>query len=405
MKKLITLICCGIAILTGCNTLYNSKAINIEVVVPSQAKFPPGYSKIAIKYNNCNVAYNPESSKFAEDTLILTDKKNTDSIASEVYFEVFRNYLKTNSIFDTLIELKHSDFSKIALSDSLINIRYKNIETKDTSMQWNVNQEVVRFSKLVKQYNTIDSLKPVTLLIDPEYGLYTKRQIAQIADKTGADLLFSFDFYESVDGICTSKYIIDKNIPVHDLRLYDPSLSAEIVYVLACWNIYDLRKKEFAFSFQKIDTIQWYEKANNIKQARSKLPPRYDAIMNAADIVASRLAEYVSPHWINVTRIYYLSGHHELKQTEKLVKENRWKEAAEIWKKNIYNKNKSIAAKSMFNLGLACEMEGEFDAAMDWVIKSFFKLENKNEIHKNNCSEYIKIIAQRKKDLKQLNGD
>ena len=61
----------------------------------------------------------------------------------------------------------------------------------------------------------------------------------------------------------------------------------------------------------------------------------------------------LTPRWEFVQRMYYRSGHVEMKKTEKMISEGKWLEAAAIWKANIDNKNKNIAAKSMFNLAPA----------------------------------------------------
>ena len=92
----------------------------------------------------------------------------------------------------------------------------------------------------------------------------------------------------------------------------------------------------------------------------------------------------------------------ELKKAEQLVKENRWLDAAEIWKKNVTNSNKNVAAKSMFNLALACEIEGELDAALDWVVKSYYVFKDDNEVHEFNCKEYIRILGMRKIDIQKI---
>lgn len=100
--------------------------------------------------------------------------------------------------------------------------------------------------------------------------------------------------------------------------------------------------------------------------------------------------------------MYYKSGQVELQQAEKLALENRWFEAAAIWKKNIANKNISIAAKSMFNLGLACEIEGNIDAAIDWVVKSYHVFGNKNEEHRYHCMNYLQILGKRQLDIRTI---
>ena len=384
-SKLCILFIC-LAFLQSCNTMYNIKTIKIDVKVPGKAKIPSDYKKLAIRYNNSNVAPNPFFNYYFEDSEKLVEKTNTDSIASEIYFQLFTDYLKEQQVFDTVIELKPVDFSDIALSDSLIFGQFVRNDGIQDIPDTTVNNEVYHFSEFLKQYSAADSNKNTVLLINPEYGLYSKRQIQQIANSTGADLFLSLDFFSSVDGI----------------YLYNSRIAHEKVYTLACWNVYDLKKVEFARSLQQIDTIQWIEPAYGLKEAKRILPPRNDAVYNAADIAGSRFAEFLVPHWIEVERMYYRSGQTELKKTNELIEQNRWIEAANIWKKNTTNKNKYIAAKSMFNMALACEMNGEMDAAMDWAIKSFYVFGNKNQEHAFNCQEYIKILAQRKLDIQKI---
>ena len=375
-----------LALLQSCTTMYNTKIIKIEVKLPGRAKIPNDYKKIAIRYNNSNVASNPVFNYYFEDDIKLPEITNIDSIASEIYFQLFTEQLKKQQFFDTIIELKPVDFSEIALSDSLIYRQMVGNDSTQVEVYSGVNSEVYNFARFVKKYTTTDSNKNVILLIDPEYGLYTKRQIQNIAGSTGADLFLSLDFFSSVDGI----------------YLYESRMAHEKVYTLACWNVYDLKKVNFERSLQKLDTIQWVEPVYSLKEAKRMLPPRKDAVLNAADIAGSRFAEFLAPHWVEVDRMYYRSGHTELKETDELIAQNQWLEAAKIWKKNTTNTNKSIAAKSMFNMALACEMVGEMDAAMDWAIKSFYVFGNKNPEHAFNCQEYIRILAQRKLDIQKI---
>jgi len=375
--------------------MYNTKIIKIEIKVPGRAKIPSDYKKVAIRYNNSNVASNPFFNYYFEDSGKLIEKTNTDSIASEIYFQLFTDYLKKQQVFDTMIELKPVDFSDIALSDSLIyQYMVKNDGIPDMPDTL-VNTEVYNFSEFLKKYSSSDSTKNTILLINPEYGLYSKRQIQEIANSTNADLFLSFDFFAEIDGIISPQYILS------DLS-YNPRVARELVYILVCWNVYDLKKVEFARSMQKFDTIQWIEPAYSLREAKRVLPPRTDAVYNAADIAGSRFAEFLVPHWIEVERMYYRSGHSELKKVDDLIEQNQWIEAAKIWKKNTTNTNKYIAAKSMYNMALACEMNGEFDAAIDWAIKSFYAFGTKNEEHAYNTSSYIRILGQRKIDIKKI---
>lgn len=44
---------CSLGLIQGCNTLYNSHVINMEVIVPGKIAFSPEYQKVAVRYHNC----------------------------------------------------------------------------------------------------------------------------------------------------------------------------------------------------------------------------------------------------------------------------------------------------------------------------------------------------------------
>ena len=388
-------------VLQSCNTLHNLSSINLEIIVPGTVKFPQEYKNMAVRYNNSNIAQNIHPSVYYEDNEKFRDTTNLDSFASEIYFQNFINNIKYQQFFDTVIELEPKNYRDIKLNDSLVISRLKMVDPADSGEQININIEVVNFAIMANTLSTDNSGKSKTKFIDPELGLYTKNEIRQIADTTGADLLFSFDYFTSVDGIF-SPYFQPDSTDTFSINNYSAIYSKEVVKVFAYWNLYDLEKEKLIYSNRKTDTIQWMEPAFNIKEAKRALPPRRDAVLNAADIAGSRFAEFLVPHWIEVERMYYKSGQVELQKTEELINQNRWMEAAEIWKKNTKNKNKSVAAKSMFNLALACEIAGDMDAAIDWCVKSFYVFGTKNEFHAENCKNYIQILARRKIDIQKI---
>jgi hypothetical protein len=153
-----------LVLLQSCNTLYNTKIIKIEVIVPGRAKIQKDYKKVAIRYNNSNIASNPFSSSYFENSEILTEKTNNDSIASKIYYQFFTDYLREQQVFDTIIELKPVDFSDIALSDSLIFKKFMHNDIARIGIDSGVNIEVYHFSKLVKNYSSADSNKNIFCL-------------------------------------------------------------------------------------------------------------------------------------------------------------------------------------------------------------------------------------------------
>ena len=390
--------------LQGCNTLRNTKTIGIDILVPGNIKIDAGYRSVATRYNNSNVAWNPFFASYFQDTTSVTDPSNSDSIAAEVYYHVFTGFLEKQQYFDTVIQLPPADLSRVIVNDSMVAKIMQQPDSLQKQQSDRFNPEVFKLARLIRNFKNLSAEKESSLVIDPEFGLYSRSEIEAIAAQTSADLFVSLDFFAALDGIYSPDYyrLLNDSANMELAYAIHGREAKEVVMVLAGWSFYDLKKIALNYHFQKIDTVEWIEPAYGLKEAKRVLPPRNDAVLNAADLAGTTFGEFIAPHWLTVERMYYQSGHTELKLTDKMVAGNRWIDAAKIWKKNTTNKNKQIAAKSMFNLALACEMQGEMDAAIDWAVKSFYLMGNKNEIHTFNCRDYINILARRKMDIQKI---
>lgn len=373
----------------GCNTLYNSRSINLEVVEPGKVVFPEWVNSVAVRYNNSNVAYNPIYETYVVNSRLKTDEANTDSIASEIYYNSFLEILKSSVLFENISEIKAGNYSNS-------NIQFKEHMNNESAQNKSLSRQTVKlFSELLSTIpDSIQKDKTQNIFLDPEYGLYTKDDLLKIKDSTGADLLLSLDFFAM-----NEKFEIKNPMPVTINE-----------YVITWWNFYDLRTAKLQYFYHRTDTMTWanaftlFADSDISKQFNNvEISKREIAVDKAAKSTGQWFAEFLVPHWIQVSRTYYESGNVDLKKAEKLAMENKWLEAAKIWKANTKNENKNIAAKSMFNLALACEIEGNLDAAIDWVVKSYKIFEQENQVHQFNCYEYIRVLAQRKLDLKKIN--
>jgi len=364
-----------LVLLNGCNTFNNIQTIDLEVFVPSTIILSPNYQNVAVRYNNSNFDF---EKWYAESPNAQGSKKgtlNTDSIAFVSYYNSFLETIKNQQFFDSVNVIQSGNYSGYSFSDSLFNID----SVKSESSPFRSLAYVLTHIKNDKTNHT-----PVKY-INPELGLYTKNDLEKIADSTNSDILLSLDLLSAIYGID-----------------FDPDAETgfSVVYNMAFWNFYDLKEMEIIFQYDQIDTIAWQSSGVNYIESTSYLPKKDSAIFEAAALSGSSFAENLTPHWAPVQRMYYTSGHIELKKTKKLISEGKWLEAAAIWKANIGNENKKIAAKSMFNLALACEMEAELDAAIEWAVKSYHVFGEKHKLHAWNCKEYIRILSTRKRDLK-----
>lgn len=368
---------------TGCNTLYQTKTVDIEIFVPANAIFPEKYDTIALRYNNFNADYNPNFAEYTENGKQLVDSTNTDSTAAEIYYDYFLQKLKTSSFFDSVAEVERNNYSKVFLSDSLLKIEFPGFE--DSIITGNIPEKyalAANFWSLAGHFQPEKKISTVNYL-DPELGLYSKTNLDQLADSTNAQLLLSLDYFTTMDRRLT----VDEGIKTGIFN----------VFVVAYWNFYDLETNRLMYFYDRVDTITW-----DYITGIESLPSRESGILEAAEFSAGQFAEFLIPHWINVQRMYYKSGQVDLKKTDALVTQGKWFEAAEIWKQHVNNPNKKIAAKSRFNMALACEMLGQMDAAIDWAVQSYHVFGQKNPMHEQNSLQYINILNQRKMDIKRI---
>lgn len=377
-----------VLLFSACNTLVNVKTVDIEIAVPAKVKMPEGYRAAAIRYNNCNVAPNPVFSYYLKDNKSFAETNNLDSIASKIYFQSFNETLEQQFFFDSISEIQSFDYSEFNILNTFDLSGVLEGDSLTLAKMPTSKLAIPALAMTIGSFQYPDSTSKKVKILDPEFGLYSYKELSEIADSTGANLLFSLDYFAAIDGIITEYQYQYQYL--------------EVVYILSFWNIYDLRKKELLFFYDKIDTISWEANKYADDLFGRVLPNREEAVLNAAGIAGSGFAEFLIPHWELVQRMYYKSGNVELSKTEEMIEKGNWLEAAEIWKKNVVNKNKRIAAKSMFNLALANEINGNIDAAIDWTVKSFHVFNQKNEIHYWNCMNYIKILGQRKLDIKQI---
>ena len=156
-----------------------------------------------------------------------------------------------------------------------------------------------------------------------------------------------------------------------------------------------------AYSYNHTDTL-FFDQEQVTRYSRYKEKTMGLLLNNSCNYLGRSFGPKVIPTWTQVNRMYYKSRNTEMLKAEKLALNQGWLKAAEIWNRETKNKNKKIAAKASYNLAVACEMEGNLDAAIDWLVKSYTYLQKNNEEHRKNCQRYVNILVNRKKEIDRL---
>ena len=255
-------------------------------------------------------------------------------------------------------------------------ITYSDLSNKCVDAFVNYLQEKNYF-KLVKNYR--DSLE---YLKDEWKGINIFSE--ELFKQTKSDCCIFLDYFNFTN----SNMNITANYFKTDVRLF--------------WTLV-IKNDSNVYAHRKIDELIFDEGDNpnfqNFKENTDLI------LFNAAQYLGDNLGSKFFPNWETTSRYYYKSKNTDMLKAEKLALSNHWLKAAEIWNKKTKSKNPRIVAKSCYNMALACEMEGQFDPAIDWLVKSYKSLRFDNESnvsHKIECEQYIKILALRKKQLIRL---
>jgi hypothetical protein len=370
----------------GCNTMYNFRFINIEVVEPGKFYFPEKYSSAAIIYNNTYTSFNKDDAIYIFDNQINNNIKNNEGIVYKDYFSSFVFNLRNQVYFDSVVFLEPVNYKNVIFSDSLINFKNDSLLNIKISTD-SINVASVILASLLTNRPADTLLNTEKKFIDPFFGLYSESDLKKISDSTNTDILISLDFYKMADART-------------NIRLNSDMYFGEInFFSFGLWNFYDLKNKKPLYYYIHNDTIKWEATAYFKDELIQSLPTRENAILSGAFISGENFAGILVPKWVSVERLYYISGQVDLIPAERLINEGKWEEAVFIWEKHMNNPNKNIAAKCLFNLGIASEMAGDFDEAINWIVQSYHVFGNNNTVHAENCMDYINILGQRKADL------
>jgi len=224
-------------------------------------------------------------------------------------------------------------------------------------------------------------------------------QVQKICTDNSADILIVLEVFDSESRIDPSK---GPDITTNNREgrpIIVPTFNANLfTRVTSGWRIYDPKYKRIIDEYKTENhTNALAKEAPTPEQAIAKLPLKRDAVKQLGMAEGGRYSTRISPTWINVTRTYYTDDNDEFKKATRMARANDWKGAAEIWKKQTTSADKKIAGRACYNMGVASEVLGNLDAALQWANKSYEEFSNKAAL------QYTRQLNQRIDDRNRLN--
>lgn len=136
--------------------------------------------------------------------------------------------------------------------------------------------------------------------------------------------------------------------------------------------IYNKQGELISSPIVQIDSAFWSNQDQYI-------PHRSDALKELALISSEKVSRLLIPFWEKQDRWYFSDGTSGMKNAAKLIKENKWHEAALIWGELYENEQKTERKiKLASNIALANECLDDIENAAKWIEIAFSLLPDKS---------------------------
>lgn len=166
--------------------------------------------------------------------------------------------------------------------------------------------------------------------------------------------------------------------------------------VRAHWKVFDLVERKQLDEYIYADTLLWDGLSYFKSELKKNLPSVERSIRETSYFTALDYANRIFPNWQKETRYYFDSGNLDFEKAAKMVEQNKWTEAAELWDKYIDDIDREIASRATFNMALASEILGELELALKYAERSY-KIKSKSR-----TKYYIYTLQKRLEEFKQL---
>lgn len=103
--------------------------------------------------------------------------------------------------------------------------------------------------------------------------------------------------------------------------------------------------------------------------AQANLVFPMDAIMRTGTMAGDAYGVRIAPSWVSYRReIFSRAARSQgMKKARRMAQRGDWQDAAQIWERLSKSSDSKVAKRSLYNLAVASEMEGDFDKALEYA--------------------------------------
>lgn len=326
---------------TSCITTSDLNTIQVEIMKPSIIDEPKEIDTIAI-FKRDRYKSDTVSFKFYSDHKLKRDTAIHYRDLSNICVDALTDYLKNDGYFTKVINYRDSMNFLFVEKDSLINY--------------------LEFYK-----------------------------------KSGFDACIFLDLFQLNDSQFKEKNYWTSG--VKNFEEFVKSTLVEKVFANLYWTI-AFREENPKIIYKQKDHLYYGNSVN--PEFFGSNDNHNELLKNTSIFLGKGFGTELIPSWKKEERTYFRSKNKNMQMAEKYFQSNDWLNAAEYYKIETRNKSRKIAAKAKYNMALASEMEGNLDAASDWLSLSFSSYKNGNNDHKSICQKYFELLTLRKQEIERL---
>lgn len=219
----------------------------------------------------------------------------------------------------------------------------------------------------------------------------SKRKVQAICIEKGADALIALDLFTISAQIETENTGYFSNYSILGTKLG--------LLVRAYSNV----GNQYGEPIILLDSL-FREESTDWSRLKSNVPEINSLITEMSVVGADKLTGKFIPSWQTQDRWYYSNSSSKMKEADKLVRQSKWKEAADIWN-SLYQQEKNTKKKIRlaFNIALANEYLDDTENALSWIKSAYNLLPQKREDDLSlQVMKYKKILEKRENTMPVL---
>lgn len=139
----------------------------------------------------------------------------------------------------------------------------------------------------------------------------------------------------------------------------------------SAWRFYDSSHPNQSKLFRLNNILFWrFYPDYSIRLPSDRLPTVKEALIEGGIASGEAVAVQICPVWTDTERYFFKTRKKAIDKAIPLMKENKWAEAEEVWKKYSSEPDLSLRSKIEYNIALAEELNDNLNEALQWIIKS-----------------------------------